>query len=182
MASPEIAFLPASNADSDPALISRLTDILNVAYPTEADIFVPGYKRIDEAGLREVIRAGELAVAYQDRVAIGCIRVVLPKPGDAGEFGLFATDTSVRGSGIGRALVDFAESHCRNAGMREMQLELLIPTWIEGGHPFKNRLHEWYTRLGYKVTKVETLEEHYPELAPLLRGRCDYTVYRKPLV
>nr|GAT45592.1 triacylglycerol lipase [Mycena chlorophos] len=186
-------FLAAETADSDPALISRLTAIVNAAYLTEANIFVDGYKRVNEDEMREIIRAGELAVAFAGEQgtldAVGCIRIMpvfksdsdsesverANAPIEAYEFGLLANDDSVRGSGLGRALIDFAEDFSRKAGMKEMQLALLVPLWIEGGHPFKNRLHDWYTRMGYKVVRVDALEEHYPELAKLLLGKCDYT-------
>ncbi|KAF7310413.1 Triacylglycerol lipase [Mycena chlorophos] len=192
-------FLAAEIADSDPALVSRLTAIVNAAYLTEANIFVDGYKRVNEDEMREIIRAGELAVAFAGEEgtsnAVGCIRIMPVYKSDSGsesaeranasieayEFGLLANDDSVRGSGLGRALVDFAEDFSRKAGMKEMQLALLVPLWIQGGHPFKNRLHEWYTRMGYKVVRIDALEEHYPELAKLLLGKCDYTVYRKLL-
>lgn len=82
-----------------------------------------------------------------------------------------------RGLGIGKELVAFAEQDCRRRGATVMQLELLAPrTW---SHPTKTFLDEWYTRLGYRKVRVGTLEESYPDLAPLLATPCDLAVYHK---
>ena len=60
-----------------------------------------------------------------------------------------------------------------------MQLELLVPRgW---SHPSKVFLDQWYTRMGYRVTRTGAIEEAYPELAPLLATPCDFLIYRKPL-
>ncbi|KAJ7051213.1 hypothetical protein C8F01DRAFT_649254 [Mycena amicta] len=188
MASPtpaiNITFPPISAADSDDALVARLTDIVNAAFSTETDIFVDGYRRIEQDGIREIVRAGELAIAYLEGTtdAIGCVRIApVEEDPKVWEIGMLSADPAFRGGGVGRALFLFAEDHCRRSGMTETQLSLLVPMWIENGHPFKNRLHEWYTRLGYKVVRVGTLEEYHHALAKLLRGRCDFKIYRKPL-
>ena len=60
-----------------------------------------------------------------------------------------------------------------------MQLELLVPTSWQ--HPSKQFLHDWYSRIGYRVVTTSTLGELYPELEPLLATSCDLVVYRKSL-
>ncbi|KAF7306354.1 Triacylglycerol lipase [Mycena indigotica] len=183
-----INFVPPSTADSDPALVTRVTEIINAAYATEADLFIEGYRRVDEEGVRQIIRAGELIVAYgENSLPVGCIRLShVPKVSesdiDAYELGYLSADPSMRGAGIGKVLVTFVEGHCRRKGMQEMQLALLVPLWFgEGGHPFKKRLHEWYLRLGYRVVRAESLTKSYPALAAQLRGECEYKTYRKTL-
>jgi hypothetical protein len=60
-----------------------------------------------------------------------------------------------------------------------MQLEVLVPrTW---SHPTKEFLAEWYPRLGYRKVRVGTIDESYPDLAPLLATPCDFVIYRKEL-
>jgi hypothetical protein len=60
-----------------------------------------------------------------------------------------------------------------------MQLELLVPTgW---SHPEKDRLHGWYTRLGYRVVRRGSLGDDYPHLVPLLATPCDLRIYHRPL-
>ncbi|MEU4525780.1 GNAT family N-acetyltransferase [Amycolatopsis sp. NPDC024027] len=93
-----------------------------------------------------------------------------------GEFGMLAADPARRGLGLGRELVRFAERASREAGCREMQLELLVPRdWT---HPSKQFLADWDSRLGYRVTH---LAEDYPHLAPSPATPCDFLVYRKDL-
>jgi GNAT superfamily N-acetyltransferase len=98
---------------------------------------------------------------------------------DTGEFGMLVADPDERGTGVGRALVDFVEQHTRDRGLRAVQLELLVPrTWR---HPSKEFLHSWYDRRGYRVVRTGRLDEAYPHLAALLATPCDFVIYEKPL-
>jgi hypothetical protein len=84
-----------------------------------------------------------------------------------------------RGTGVGRALVEFAEQRTRERGRRAMQLELLVPrAW---DHPSKEFLKAWYGRIGYRLIRTGSLEDSYPQLAPLLATGCDLLGYEKPL-
>ena len=58
-----------------------------------------------------------------------------------------------------------------------MQLELLE----RGTGPTKQFLAEWYSRMGYRIVRTGTMDEAYPELAPLLATPCDFVIYRKDL-
>ena len=64
-------------------------------------------------------------------------------------------------------------------GGQQMQLELLGPR--EWRHPEKERLHAWYTRLGYRPVRKGLIEDSHPHLASLLATPCDVVIYRKPL-
>ena len=55
-----------------------------------------------------------------------------------------------------------------------MQLELLVPRGAP--HPHKVRLHEWYSRLGYRA---DLGRRDFDE--PLLAGPADLWIYRKSL-
>jgi len=172
----EIELLPPS---AGAAVIARITALVNQVY-AESD---KGLWRgsIDRTSVDEVagfVRAGEIAVALVDGDLAGSVRL---RRLDAatGEFGLLAADPARRGLGIGRELVAFAERASRDAGCREMQLELLVPRgWT---HPAKQFLAEWYDRLGYRVTRRADLAEDYPHLAPSLATPCDFLSYRKEL-
>ena len=60
-----------------------------------------------------------------------------------------------------------------------MQLELLVPRrWA---HPQKDRLHAWYTRLGYEVVRTASFEQVAAPLAPKLATPCQFLVFRKSL-
>jgi GNAT superfamily N-acetyltransferase len=140
--------------------------IVNAAYAAgEAGLWRAGAQRISAEALREIAACGELAVARRDGAVVGCVRV------SDGELGLLAVAPSAHGSGVGRALVAFAEE--RNRGAGSMRLELLVPR--TGGHPFKHRLHAWYSRLGYRV--VGRRDADFGGLAV----PCELLVYEKPL-
>jgi GNAT superfamily N-acetyltransferase len=92
---------------------------------------------------------------------------------------MLVADPEQRGTGIGRALLTFAEDLGRARGRRAMRLELLVPrTWR---HPSKEFLTAWYGRCGYRLVRTTTLEESYAHLAPLLATPCDLQIHEKPL-
>jgi ribosomal protein S18 acetylase RimI-like enzyme len=92
---------------------------------------------------------------------------------------MLTTDPAHRGLGVGRELVRFAERRSAAEGRRTMRLELLVPRdWT---HPTKAFLAAWYTRIGYRVTRTGTIDEAYPDLAPLLATPCDFVIYHKDL-
>lgn len=181
-------------AAEDAALVERLRGVVNLVYgETEGDIFVDGYQRVSTEEMVDIVRAGQLAVAYRTgppstspsrEDAIGCMRIQILPGGDnkTGELGMFAVDPAYRGGGLGRDMVAFAESHCRSAlGLETMRLELLVPRGhVE--HAFKKRLQAWYERMGYVMVKLGVFQDDYPQLAPLLRGACEYRVYEKSLL
>ncbi|KAI4602506.1 hypothetical protein KJ359_009752 [Pestalotiopsis sp. 9143b] len=175
-------------AAENAALVERLRGVVNLVYgETEGDIFVDGYQRVGTQEMVDIVRAGQLAVAYlasspRGEEAVGCMRIKTLSDGKTGELGMFAVDPAYRGGGLGRDMVAFAESHCRGAlGLETMRLELLVP---RGGveHAFKKRLQAWYERMGYAMVKLGVFQDDYPQLAPLLRGACEYRVYEKSLL
>jgi GNAT superfamily N-acetyltransferase len=136
-------------------------------------LWVPGRERVTAEELADFISRGELAAAYDGERPVGCVRVT------TGEFGLLAVARDATGRGVGRALVDFAEAASRARGARAMRLELLVPR--EGTHPAKVRLHEWYSRLGYRAVRRDDFAAAYPEAAQWLAVPCDLVGYEKPL-
>ncbi|KAI0158576.1 hypothetical protein BJ166DRAFT_498636 [Pestalotiopsis sp. NC0098] len=184
-------------AAEDAALVECLRGVVNLVYgETEGDIFVDGYQRVSTEEMVDIVRAGQLAVAYltgspsssspspSREDAIGCMRIQILPGGEnkTGELGMFAVDPAYRGGGLGRDMVAFAESHCRSAlGLETMRLELLVPRG-DVEHAFKKRLQAWYERMGYAMVQLGDFQDDYPQLAPLLRGACEYRVYEKSLL
>jgi GNAT superfamily N-acetyltransferase len=142
--------------------------LVNGAYAAgEAGLWRPNTDRIWDEELRALIERRELAVARRGGAIVGCVRV------GAGELGLLAVASAHAGTGVGRALVAFAEETCRARGARAMRLHLLVPR--AGSHPFKRRLDEWYSRLGYRMVGRRAAE--FESLA----APCELLVYEKPL-
>ncbi|GHG13513.1 MULTISPECIES: GNAT family N-acetyltransferase [Amycolatopsis] len=172
----EIAQLPPS---ADHAVIERVTALVNQVYAeSEKGLWLGSTDRTSVAEVAGFVAAGEIAVAFVEGDVAGSVRIQRLDEA-TGEFGMLAADPARRGTGVGRELVRFAERVSRDAGCREMQLELLVPR--EWTHPSKQFLAEWYGRLGYRVTHRADLAEDYPHLAPSLATPCDFLIYRKDL-
>jgi GNAT superfamily N-acetyltransferase len=155
------------------------TDLVNLVYrESERGLWRDGASRTTLDEVTGLAQAGELVADVRDGRLAGVVRV-RRMAGGVGEFGMLAADPDRRGEGIGGGLIRWAEDHCRSGGDHTMRLELLVPRgWVL---PAKEFLHEWSTRLGYRVDRVGHLEEQYPRLAPLLAGPADYRIYLKTL-
>jgi GNAT superfamily N-acetyltransferase len=159
--------------------VAEITDLVNEVYDTAEDgLWAEGATRTSTTEMAELIAAGQIAVARLGGQIRGSIRIQ-ELDGAVGEFGMLVADPAHRGTGIGRELVSFAEQVTRRRGLPIMQLELLVPR--EWSHPEKEFLHAWYTRIGYQPVRSGTIDESYPNLAPLLATACDFVVYQKVL-
>lgn len=173
-----IAPLPATAAD-DAELMGLVTDLVNRVYEeSEQGLWVAGTARTDLAEVTATTRAGELVAAHREGRLAGVLRL-REWDDTSAEFGMLAAAPAVRGAGVGRALVRYAEDTARARGHRFMRLELLFPRSFRLAS--KEFLAAWYTRLGYRLDRVGRLEELYPHLAPRLATEADFRVYRKRL-
>ncbi|KAG5951129.1 hypothetical protein E4U53_003731 [Claviceps sorghi] len=187
---------------NDAQSVTCLARIVNDAYAeVEADIFLADYRRTNEEEIVRLVREGRLAIAYlaaDDKptshaadstsretwaaprgTPIGCV-VVKQLSARLGNFGMLALESKHRGRGLGRALIGFAENHCRDLGCTTMQMELLVPTSF--AHTVKLRMQDWYQRLGYRIVKLGSFDQDYPSLATRLMTPVDYKVFEKALV
>ena len=166
-------------AADDGTLAAQLTSLINGVYlAAESGLWRPGATRTTAAEVAELIRAGQIAVASLGGEVVGSVRV-RDVADDASEFGMLVAAPAHRGTGVGRALLDFVERRGRERVLRAVRLELLVPrTW---SHPGKEFLSAWYGRRGYQIVRTERLESAYPHLAPLLATPCDLQIREKPL-
>lgn len=174
----QIELLTAAASDDHP-LVDTITKLVNQVYSeAEWGLWELGAVRTSAAEMAGMIRDSTIAVARLAGRIVGCIRVQRLHTGE-GEFGLLVADPRLRGIGIGRELVRFAEQTCRHDGLTTIQLELLVPRhWT---HPSKEFLAAWYTRIGYRLVRTGSLEDSYPSLAPMLATPCDFAIYHKDL-
>jgi ribosomal protein S18 acetylase RimI-like enzyme len=151
--------------------------MINAAYAAgEEGMWHPGTPRVFEADVRAMLDAGELLTVERDGALAGSVRVrALDET--VGELGILSA--AREGSGAGRELVALAEAWARERGLTTMRLQLLVPR--TGTHPFKQRLHAWYSRLGYRVIGREDFADAVPEAAPYLTAPCDLVNYEKAL-
>jgi GNAT superfamily N-acetyltransferase len=173
-----IRLLEASDAH-DAQLVDRLTGLINDVYKrAESGLWRNGATRTTASELAELIAGCQIAVAVRDGKLAGSVRVH-DVSDDASEFGMLVAAPEQRGTGVGRALLDFAERQGRERGRRAMRLELLLPRAWE--HPSKEFLKAWYGRRGYRLSHIGHIDDAYPHLAPLLATPCDLAIFEKPL-
>lgn len=169
----------AEGAASDATLMSSITELVNRVYAqAERGLWQPEATRTTTAEIAELTQAGELIVDEDGGAIVGVVHV-RQLDSETGEFGMLAADPALRGRGIGRDLVRFAEDVIRDAGRRYMQLELLVPR--VGVLESKVFLEGWYHRLGYRLQRVGRIEDVHPQLAPMLAVDTDFRIYRKAL-
>ncbi len=169
----------APESAGDAGTMSALSDLVNRVYAVAEDgLWLDGAARTSPAEVSRLTRAREIVVARLDGHIVGSVRVQHVS-GELSELGMLVAAPRWRGAGVGAALVRFAEQHSRAEGRHVMQLELLVPR--EWSHPSKEFLAGWYGRLGYRLVRVDTVDEAHPDLAPRLATPCDFRVYHKDL-
>jgi ribosomal protein S18 acetylase RimI-like enzyme len=120
----------------------QVAGIINAAFEIERE-FRQG-ERTSASEIRELIKRQSLLVAERDGRLIGAVEVRVT--GATGYFGMLAVDASARSGGVGRALVEAAEEHCRGAGCTVMTMS----TGEE-----RAELIPYYEEMGYRVTSIE---------------------------
>jgi GNAT superfamily N-acetyltransferase len=167
-------------APDDEAVAGDLVRLINQAYAVgEAGLWDGSVDRTDLAEITEAIRAGQMLVARDtDGFVLGCLRT-RSVAATTSDVGLIGVSPDAWGSGIGGILLAAAEALAHARGATTMQLELLVPR--TGTHPAKQRLHDWYTRRGYAVTRTIPMETYLPHVAPLLSTPGDILIFTKPL-
>jgi ribosomal protein S18 acetylase RimI-like enzyme len=128
----------ATKADAPP-----IASVINAAFEVERE-FRKG-ERTSVAEILSLLERDTFLVAEQEGRIAGAVDV--RTSGAVGYFGMLAVDAEMSGAGLGRALLEAAEEHCRQAGCSTMTLST--------GEDRKEII-PWYERLGYRVTSVET--------------------------
>ena len=159
--------------------VVAVTELLNAVYAVAEDgMWVPGTTRTDTDEITRYAREGSMRIARSHGRVVGCIRVT-PVDATTAEFGMLASDPKVRGTGVGRLLIDTVETEFAEQGFEMMQLEVIRPR--DTSHGSKVFLDRLYTRLGYVPEDPAPLDTRHPELVPALAVPCETVVYRKPL-
>jgi GNAT superfamily N-acetyltransferase len=176
----EIAVGLLDTADShDAQLVDQLTRLINDVYRTaERGLWCDDAARTTVSELAALIAAGQIAVATRNGQLVGSIRIRAVAD-DTSEFGMLVAAPDQRSTGVGRALVAFAERRSAERGLSAIQLELLLPRGWR--HPSKEFLKSWYGRSGYRPIGSRSVDSAHPHLAPLLATPCDLAIYEKPL-
>ncbi|MCP5380830.1 MAG: GNAT family N-acetyltransferase [Kordiimonadaceae bacterium] len=166
--------------DLNPKTIKRITDLINRVYAeAESDLWKAGMaNRTNIEEIENFIHKKQLIIAENDGEIVGVCKISIESD-EIGEFGMLAADPARRGIGIGRELVNAAESWARISGFKTMRLELLTPRhWNNGSKEF---LKVWYDRLGYRPSFTLPFEELFAHRINDFATDCDFTVWLKEL-
>ena len=137
--------------------------LVNAAFKVER-FFIDG-DRISPEKVREMMRRGKFMLAEDGDAMIACVYVELR--GQRGYFGLLAVDSARQRTGVGRMMVEEAESYARAAGCEFMDL-LIVNLRAE--------LPPFYRRLGYVETGTEPFATDANPSQP-----CHFIKMSKPL-
>ena len=169
-------------------LVKSMVNMVNAAYHRgEQGMWcdLDGWARTDEAEVVRGLQGNRFIIAFKDETEIeliGCIRIdpSFDSDGKIGEFGMLAVDEEFLGLRVATRLIRAAERTLKELGCQVCCLELLRPNDWE--HPEKIKLHEWYSRIGYRLQPHKlNLAELNPHLAHLLATDCTLHVYHKAL-
>ena len=142
----------------------ELARLISLAYRVE-DFFKIG-DRTDRTDVLKRMTMGDFLVVEDDRQEIaGCVYVTRKQ--EVGYFGMLSIDPARQGQGFGKQLIAAAEAHCRNAGCREMELEVVN---------LRTELPPFYRRFGY----VETGSRPFTDTEQASRP-CHFIVMTKQL-
>ena len=116
--------------------VTAITALINVAY--EVEKFFKIGDRTDEAEVTDLLDKSAFLVREENGQIAGSVHVLLQ--GERGYFGLLAVHPDFRGQGLAKRLVAAAETYCREAGCRAMDLSVVH---------LRTELPPFYRALGY---------------------------------
>jgi len=117
-----------------------ITDVINAAFRQVESFFIER-DRIDVEQVQKLLGTGEFLVSDENGAITGCVYVEMR--GDGSYLGLLAVDPTAQTSGLGSKLMTAAEEHCRKAGSRFMDIQIVN---------LRKELPDFYHRRGYLET------------------------------
>jgi GNAT superfamily N-acetyltransferase len=126
-----------------PENLEAVMGIINLAFGVAESFFIDT-DRIDLATVRDLAAKGSFILAYDAASLAGCVYAAAE--GERAYIGLLSVDPGRQRSGIGAALMDAAEEHCRKAGCRFADLKVVN---------IREELSRFYRRRAYAETGTE---------------------------
>jgi GNAT superfamily N-acetyltransferase len=140
-----------------------LTALINRAF--EVEKFFIDTERIAMPQILRFLDAGTFLTAGENGTIDACVYVEVR--GSRGYFGLLSVDPSRQRLGLGRLLIRAAEEHCRAAGCRLMDLQIVN---------LREELPAFYRKLGYVETGTAPFPPDVQTKLP-----CHFVKMSKPL-
>ncbi|HLQ74124.1 MAG TPA: GNAT family N-acetyltransferase [Bacillota bacterium] len=167
----------SSNEANNTQLMEKLATIINRAYKTaETRLWKEGMQRTDAQEMSEIAASGELIGMYLDETIIGSVRLTDVSP-STGNIGMLAIDENYHGRGFGKQLLQFAEHEWKKKGIPTIQIELLVAK--SGSYPAKERLEQWYVRIGYQEIERKEVQQIFPPLTNMLAVPSEFIIFHK---
>lgn len=141
-----------------------ITAVINAAF-RKAESFFIERDRIDLDKVQALMGTGEFLVFEADGAITGCVYVEMKA--DRSYLGLLAVDPNAQKSGTGSKLMNAAEDHCREAGSRFMDIQIVN---------LRQELPEFYHRRGYIETGTAPFTAGLNPKLP-----CHFVKMSKPL-
>ncbi|HVF40360.1 MAG TPA: GNAT family N-acetyltransferase [Gemmatimonadaceae bacterium] len=125
--------------------VPELVRVINLAYRVE-DFFIDG-DRTDAAEILARMQESNSFFLVIDRentpqLAAG---VLVEIRGTRGYFAMLSVDPALQGNGLGRALIGAIEEHCRAAGCKALDMEIV---------DLRRELPAFYAAFGFKPTET----------------------------
>lgn len=147
-----------------PADARAVAALISLAYRVE-DFFKIG-DRTDEDDVLARMQKSAFLLLEDEGTLAGCVYVDVR--GETGYFGMLSIDPSRQGQGLGSRLIAAAEDHCRAAGCRVMELEVV---------DLRTELPAFYRRFGYVEAGTRPFTDHERAKLP-----CHFIVMTKSLL
>jgi len=165
------------DASKNKQLAKQLTTMINQAFrSTESGMWQSTMQRTNADDIVDFIQNGEMVCVYKKAKVAGCMRLQRITE-EIAEIGMLAVDLTEQGLGVGRSLIQFGEAELIAQGYKILQIELLKPK--NYSDESREKLQQWYERLGYNQVEEHPLEEVLPELASGLKVPSKFTVLHK---
>jgi N-acetylglutamate synthase-like GNAT family acetyltransferase len=139
-------------------------DVINAAFRNAESFFIER-DRLDEKTMQSFLDKGEFLVSEEDGTIIGAVYIEMR--GDRSYLGLLAIDPNAQKSGLGSKLMTAAEEHCRRAGSKFMDIQVVN---------LRKELPEFYYRRGYVETGTAPFPSGVETKLP-----CHFVIMTKPL-
>jgi GNAT superfamily N-acetyltransferase len=133
---PSLTFRAANIEDVD-----AIVRLVNRAFVAESP-FIEG-ERLNADVVREMWPRGTFLLGEQEGGLVACI-FIEPRAHQA-HLGLISVEPARQGQGLGAELMNAAESRCRAAGFREMELRFIDQ---------RTELERFYKRMGFSRTGI----------------------------
>jgi N-acetylglutamate synthase-like GNAT family acetyltransferase len=123
-----------------PSEAAAIAEVINAAF-RQAESFFIERDRITLEQVQSLLETGEFLISDEDGALPGCVYV--ERKGDRSYLGLLAVAAKAQKSGLGSSLMTAAEDHCRKAGSRFMDIQIVN---------LRKELPDFYHRRGYVET------------------------------